>query len=94
MKQVKKGAHLHWPDALVGRESRYRGGAGYVVDLSAPMEAEWCAGQLHKLEDAPKGATPDKITLGQAARKLQKLAASKAAPKPLPAEIMEPINPF
>lgn len=39
---------------------RFRGSAGYVVDLDAPLEAEWCAGQEYKLEPAPdaKAATP------------------------------------
>lgn len=39
-------------------EKRVRGEAGYVVDMDAPLEQEWIAGQggvLAKVSDMPKG---------------------------------------
>jgi len=34
-------------------EETYRGGPGYVVDWSHPLERLWCKGQEHKLENVP-----------------------------------------
>jgi hypothetical protein len=81
--RVKKGRSLHWPENFTSADDLYRGGEGYVVDLDAPHEAEWCAGMLHVLEPAPpdvKDATPIKQP-----RALRLIAAAKAAKAPAPA---------
>lgn len=99
LKRVKKGEHLHWPTTVADGEKRYRGGEGYVVDMDAALEREWCAGQLYKLEDAPNSALPSEIALPNAlgARKLAE--AKHAKPGPTVAEkagalgIMDPVEP-
>lgn len=35
-------------------EETHRGGAGYVVDWTQPLERLWCKGQEHKLENVPE----------------------------------------
>lgn len=35
-------------------EDTYRGGPGYVVDWTEPLERVWCRGQEHKLENVPE----------------------------------------
>jgi hypothetical protein len=59
--QVKAGKFLHWPEDLIDDRNRLRLGAGGVIDLDAPLEVEWCAGQEYKLESAPRGARADSI---------------------------------
>lgn len=46
---VQTGYALLWPADVFPKARRHRGGAGYVVDLDAPLEREWCAGQERKL---------------------------------------------
>jgi hypothetical protein len=89
---VKDGSHLHWPESLAGSDNRYRGGTGYVVDMDAPREVAWCAGQAYKLRPAPDGAVASKIDFAPALRALkaekEKPQAAAQAPvksKPLPA---------
>jgi len=55
MQVRSNGCILYFPDSFP-QQQRYRGSEGFVVNLNAPLEREWCAGQLHKLEAAPKGA--------------------------------------
>ncbi len=96
--QVLPDRALHWPEDLSGPAQRYRGGEGYVVDLDAPFEAEWCAGQLHKLTAAPAGAKPSEITLRAAlgliterdrkdAKDAKAGAKSAAASKPIASDL-------
>lgn len=83
LQAVKVGRFLHWPAAFEVDMNRFRGAAGYVVDLDAPLEAEWCSGQTHKLEPAPAGSKPNKINHGPALRALQlHLSPSAKAPAP------------
>lgn len=94
--QVLPDRALHWPEELSGPAQRYRGGEGYVVDLDAPFESAWCAGQIHKLAPAKADATPSEITLRAALgaiaeheRKRAKAGAQAAtsAPKPPTADL-------
>ena len=82
--QVIKGRALLWPDNFTSQAQIHRGPEGYVVDLDAPCEAEWCKGQLHKLEPAPEGSKPSPIDSPIAKRAieaaLKKDAPAKAAP--------------
>lgn len=55
------GCQLYFP-AEFPQDTRYRGREGYIVDLDAPMEREWCAGQMHKLVPAPQAKEADPIT--------------------------------
>lgn len=99
LKRVKKGEHLHWPPTIAEGDKRYRGGEGYVLDMDAPLEKQWCAGQLYKLEDAPAGAKPNELTLASAlgARKLAEAKTAKAGPtvkeKAETLGIMDPVEP-
>ncbi len=99
LKRVKKGAHLHWPTTIADGTKRYRGGEGYVLDMDAALEREWCAGQLYKLEDAPAGSVPSEITLANAlgARKLAESKKAKPGPtveaKASALGIMDPVEP-
>jgi hypothetical protein len=59
-------------------ELRVRGGAGYVVDLDAPLEREWCADQLAHLvpmAELPAGVAqpkgPTKIDLPAALAEIE-----------------------
>ena len=82
LRQVKPSEHLLWPQSVAGQDTSYRGGAGYVVDLSAPLEREWCVGQMHKLAPAGDGVTAaSAITNGNALR-LVKSHASKSSNAP------------
>lgn len=69
LQRVKRNGLLVFPYTFPEHE-RQRGGPGYVVDLDAPLEAEWCRDQEWKLEPAPEGSTPSKITSPQALRLL------------------------
>lgn len=80
--RVKEGHNLTWPSGWpLGDKGRIRGRAGYVVDISAPFETDWCDGQQHKLEPAEPGdkATPHEHP--RAVRMLRDLA-EQDAPKP------------
>lgn len=80
---VRKGFYLQWPKSLGGNKCG-RGGPGYVVDMTAPFEKDWCKGVMHMLEPAPKGATVDSIDVCPGARNLRRKAlaeAKKPAPK-------------
>lgn len=93
---VKAGKFLHWPAQFELNNSRFRGAAGYVVDLDAPLEREWCAGQTHKLEPSAKGLKATTITHGPALKALQAhLSPNKKppAPKPEPAKIAADLPP-
>lgn len=59
--------------------ARIRGTRGYVVDLDAPCEAEWCKGQEHKLEPAPEATEATKIVHPQALALIRKEVARRAA---------------
>lgn len=60
IKRVIAPFSLLWPTGL-DAASKFRGAVGYVVDMDAPLEAVWCAGQEHKLEDAPPDAVADEV---------------------------------
>jgi len=61
LQRVKgNGCQLYYPITFP-EQTRYRGAEGYVVDLDAPGEREFCKGQEWKLEPAPDGSTPDAI---------------------------------
>ncbi len=62
---------LLWPPSLPSA-SVIRGDKGYVVDLDAPLETEWCAGQMHKLEPAPDAKAADTITMPGALNALKR----------------------
>jgi hypothetical protein len=79
--RVKKGRSLHWPENFTSADDLYRGGEGYVVDLDAPHEAEWCAGMLHVLEPAPKDVTA--ATPIKNARALRMVNEAKRNPAPV-----------
>lgn len=74
------GCVLHFPLSFDHPEL-VRGGQGYVVDLDAPLEAEWCKGQEYKLEPAPADAKPNAI-IHPVARKLLLAEATRAAAAP------------
>lgn len=82
--RVKASRHLHWPESFTTKDGLHRGAPGYVVDLDAPFEREWCKGQEHKLEAAPVGAEVSEIAHPRALRELrelrQKAARSKSKP--------------
>jgi hypothetical protein len=63
------GCILLFPYTIPERD-RFRGGQGYVVDLDAPCEAEWCKDQLHKLEPAPEATKANAIVSPLALRAL------------------------
>jgi hypothetical protein len=55
------GCQLYFPETF-SQDFRYRGSQGFVVDLDAPLEREWCAGQMHKLEPAPDATEAAPVT--------------------------------
>ncbi len=74
LRRVREGFYLQWPSNVAGAASatgRARGPAGYVVDLNAPLEREWCAGQMHKLEKAPRGSKVNSIDSCPSARRMR-----------------------
>ena len=77
MRVISGGFYLHWPEHMPG-ENRLRGTGGYVVDLDAPLESEWCGMQMHKLEEAPEGSVPDPITHVPALAALDRWRAAEA----------------
>lgn len=88
-----KGGHgclLTWPIALEAGE-RVRGLPGYVVDMDMPLEKEWCAGQMHKLEPAPEGSVPTEI-VNRSAQKAMKAAGVDTAKRPAPAPVAAPAS--
>lgn len=84
MQVRSNGCILYFPDTFP-QQQRYRGGEGYVVDLDAPLEREWCAGQMHKLEPAAKGAKAasieDPVALRLQKNEVARLAAEGSKPK-------------
>ena len=50
---------LLWPEDFP-EDTRFRGGEGYVVDMDAPYEREWCITQEAKM----RPATPEEIEKG------------------------------
>lgn len=56
---------------------RYRGNKGFVVDLDAPCEAEWCKDQEHKLEPAPEATEASPINHPQARMQIRKELARR-----------------
>jgi len=93
--QVRERCILVWPNAFES-DSPYRGGPGYVVDLEAPCEAEWCGWQEEKLEPAAKDAKADEIKHPRARMKIaaevEKSAAPVVAPAKPPAEKPEGVT--
>ena len=80
LRQVKQHEHLLWPQSVAGQDAIYRGGSGYVVDMSAPLEREWCAEQMHKLAPAGDGVTAaSAITNGNALRLIKDHAAKTSS---------------
>jgi len=80
--QVRKGRSLHWPEGFYPEGESLRGLAGYVVDLDAPHEQEWCGGLLHVLEPAPIGAVASPLNLPRAKRMVTEAhRATGKAPK-------------
>ena len=76
--QVKgNGCALLWP-ATFPEDDNYRGGTGFVIDADAPGEDEFCAGQMHKLEPAPKGAVADKVDHPIAIRRIREVERERA----------------
>lgn len=81
---VRPSKTLFWPDKYGWSEKdRVRGTPGYIVDLDAPLERDWCEGQLYKLAAAPAGSVPSEIKSPKAARDLREFekAASGHDPK-------------
>lgn len=74
---------LLWPPSLPSA-SQVRGEEGYVVDLDAPLEREWCAGQMHQLEPAPDAKAPTPITMPAALNAIARWTppAPEAVPPP------------
>jgi hypothetical protein len=64
--QVKGRWTLNWPVGVADPMDPRRGPRGYVVDMDAPLERQWCAGQEYKLEPAPHGAKASPITHARA----------------------------
>lgn len=79
------GCVLYFPQTFQHPEL-LRGGRGYVVDLDAPCEREWCKGQEYKLEPAPAGAKPTPIVH----RVAKDLILAAIAKDPSPAAIAKP----
>ncbi len=83
------GCVLYFPDSF-NHPELIRGGKGYVVDLDAPFEREWCARQEYKLEPAPAKAKPSPIVHPIARQKIaawlaaNPAEAAKLAAKPAP----------
>lgn len=75
------GCVLYFPKTLPQSEL-LRGGTGYVVDLDAPCEREWCADQLWKLESAPEAKEANRITnraaLAEIAKETARIAAGES----------------
>jgi len=65
---------LLWPSDFPD-EDRVRGLAGYIVDMDAPYESMWCAGQEAKMRPldgkSAEGKVPNAITSGTAMRILR-----------------------
>lgn len=86
------GCVLYFPQSFQHPEL-LRGGRGLVVDMDAPFEREWCAGQEYKLEPAPADAVASPIRHPVARRLLAEWEAAHpeavkppAPPKPAPAK--------
>lgn len=84
--QVISGRAILWPESFTAQAQRFRGAQGYVVDLDAPCEAEWCAGQHHKLEPAPEGAVASAIESPIAKRAIEAAMKKAGAAPPAPAK--------
>jgi hypothetical protein len=91
--KVRDDRHLYYPDSFP-RDEQYRGGPGYVVDMDAPFEADWCKGQEYKLIEADPKSKASPIESNHGIRIIkdasQRVAAKPAASesvksKPLPA---------
>lgn len=92
--KVRPDRHLYYPDSFP-RDEQYRGGPGYVVDMDAPFEAEWCKGQEYKFVDAEPKSSPSPIEsnhgiriISEAKRSVAEkpqLARESVKSKPLPA---------
>jgi hypothetical protein len=92
LRVVKDGRYLHFPEAFGPIENRGRGGPGHCVNLDAPFEREWCKGQEHKLEPAPKGAMPNAIVHPIALRMIRDLDAKPKAAAPAAQPTGKPIQ--
>lgn len=73
------GCVLYFPRTLP-QSDLLRGGKGYVVNMNAPCEREWCAGQEWKLEPAPEATEADRITNRAALAEIAKAKAVAATP--------------
>ena len=78
-KVIGNGCVLNWPPSI---EQQYpaRGRIGYVVDLDAPLEREWCKGQEYKLAPAPDATAANPINNPVAARAIAAFLAKQSAP--------------
>lgn len=83
LQRVRKNCILMFPYGFP-EAARYRGGAGYIVDLDAPREDVWCAGQLWKLEAAPDAKEASKLEHPQAVREIRAALAEGSKPKVQP----------
>ena len=81
--RVRRSFYLHWPKEL----GVARGPTGYIVDMNAPLEAEWCRGQMHKLERAPDATEATSIDDCPAARNARKKALGQ-----MPVDAPEPVK--
>jgi hypothetical protein len=84
--QVKGRWTLNWPVGIADPMDPRRGPRGYVVDMDAPLERQWCAGQEYKLEPAPKGAKPSPIEHARALAALRDWARKNATASADPAK--------
>lgn len=79
-KVIGNGCVLNWP-LSIEQNHPPRGRKGYVVDLDAPLEREWCAGQEYKITPAPEATAANPITHPMAVRQIA-AHAKAAAQKP------------
>ena len=84
--QVRRKCTLLWTKPLTPRTGPPRGREGYVVDLDAPFEEEWCKGQEFKLEPAPDATETGSLDESPAAMNKRKKAMrgiERAQPEPV-----------
>lgn len=95
LRVVRPGKYLHWPTSYGKGSAHARGGPGTVVDLDAPLEDVFLAGQEYKLGELDaeqlKSAKPDAITNPRANGLLEELHRRENPPQmaPKPAKVLE-----
>lgn len=88
--KVRKNCILTFPYGF-REQTRVRGMQGYVVDLDAPCEAEWCKDQEWKLAPAPEAKEAAKIVHPQALAMIRKELAKPPVAKDKP-EVEQPVG--